>query len=450
MVLYNAFMAKRSQYICQQCGYSQIGWSGRCPNCDSWGTLVEQIIDTSVKKTGKKIQSDQIKTPKTLSSISAKSTKRISSGITEMDNLLGGGFVPGQVVLLAGEPGIGKSTILLQISVKLGKVLYVSGEESVSQIKTRANRLNINSEGILLLEETNVDYIIQSATQALNSRLKPKLLIIDSIQTIYTNDLSGMAGSIGQVRECAYRLTQFAKKNSLPTVIVGHITKEGSIAGPATLAHIVDTVCWFEGEKEQNLRLIRSLKNRFGPTDEIGLFNMADTGLIPINESENLFFTNELNSIPGSVATCLMEGTRPVIIEVQALVNPTKLPYPKRIAQGIDPKRIEVILAVLIKHAKLNLFDKDVFVNIVGGIKIHEPAADLGIALAIASSAQNKPIRAKTLALGELGLLGEVRPVIAQQKRIKHARRHGFTNILSSNNINNLSTNYSFIYSSRK
>jgi DNA repair protein RadA/Sms len=343
---------------------------------------------------------------------------------------LGGGLVPGQVVLMAGEPGIGKSTLLLQVANEMGHVLYVSGEESATQIKIRANRMGIKNKKIDLLEETNIDSIIDTVGSLDNV----KALIVDSIQTLTTNDLSGVAGSVGQVRESASRLVHLAKSTHLPIFIVGQVTKQGSVAGPAALAHIVDTVLWFEGDKNQNLRLLRAVKNRFGPTDEVGIFQMEERGLISVNDSSKLFLSNTdtPNQPAGSVATSILEGTRPILVEIQSLVVPTKLAFPKRVAQGIDSRRVEVILAVLTRRSGLSLFEYDVFVNVAGGITVREPGADLAVALSIASSYFDKKLPKNTLAIGEVGLLGEVRPVTAQGKRVKEAKRLGFSNIISS------------------
>jgi DNA repair protein RadA/Sms len=333
---------------------------------------------------------------------------------------LGGGLAPGQVVLIAGEPGIGKSTLLLQLADKLGKALYVSGEESAAQLKIRADRLGVKSKTISFLEETDTDVIIE-AVEA------PSVIIVDSIQTLYINDLTGLPGSIGQVRECASRLLHLAKQKSIPLFMVGHVTKEGTVAGPAVLAHIVDTVLWFEGEKTLSLRLLRAVKNRFGPTDEVGIFSMEDRGLIGQINAEKLFITQKgKTGIPGSVVSSILNGSRPMLVEIQSLVVPTKMAFPKRAAQGIDSRRLEMLLAVLIRRASLPLYEYDVFVNVAGGITVREPACDLAVCLSIASSFFDKPLPARLVAVGEVGLLGEIREVVAQEKRVKEARRVGF------------------------
>jgi DNA repair protein RadA/Sms len=413
-------MAKHSQFVCQQCGYSQVGWAGKCPECGAWGSLVESLISSS--KTSKSSKSES-KKPIFLSSISSKKTKHLSTKIPELDRVLGGGLVPGQVVLLAGEPGIGKSTILLQLSQKLPNSLYISGEESIGQIKLRADRLGIKSKSLLILEETDVDAIIETVNHL--STPKPSLIIIDSIQTMFTQDLSGMSGSVGQVKECTSRLTKIAKNFSVPLILVGHVTKEGTVAGPATLSHMVDSVLWFEGNRELSLRILRSIKNRFGPTDEIGIFSMKVSGLEAANE-ESLFLTNLSKRVSGSAITCLLEGTRPILVEIQSLVVPTKSTFPRRIAQGLDSRRLEVVIAVLSRRCGLPLYENDIFVNVVGGITIKEPAADLAVALSLASSFYNRPLPGKSVYLGEVGLLGEIRAVSDEGKRYSFAKRHGF------------------------
>jgi DNA repair protein RadA/Sms len=360
-----------------------------------------------------------------LSDIKSSATKRISTKISELDRVLGGGLVPGQVVLIAGEPGIGKSTLLTQISDKLGNVLYVCGEESASQIAVRAKRLGVTSKNIQLLEDTDADSVVETISSLQADSLQA--VIVDSIQTMTTSDLSGMAGSVGQVRECAFRLLKAAKEKNIPLFLVGHVTKEGTVAGPAVLAHIVDTVLWFEGDKTLTTRVLRAVKNRFGPTDEVGVFQMEDAGLIPVDNIERAFLEKGIKNVSGSVVTSVMQGTRPLLVEIQALVVPTKLAIPRRVAQGIDSRRLELLLAVLTRRCGLPVYDYDVFVNVAGGLKVTEPASDLAICLAVASSYFDKPISNKTIAVGEVGLLGEIREVVAQDKRIKEARRMGFT-----------------------
>ncbi|OGM57587.1 DNA repair protein RadA [Candidatus Woesebacteria bacterium RIFCSPHIGHO2_12_FULL_46_16] len=412
-----------SQFVCQQCGYSQVGWAGKCPNCGSWGSLVETVIREVGRKEQNKGAGKRVE-PVSLGSIPSRKTSRISTKISELDRVLGGGLVPGQVVLIAGEPGIGKSTLLLQLADKIGNALYVSGEESAGQIKVRADRLGVKSKTLKFLEETDVEQIIESIDNQF-------LVVVDSIQTMTTDDLSGLAGSVGQVRECTFRLLKSAKAKNIPLFLVGHVTKEGSVAGPAVLAHIVDTVLWFEGDKTLTLRLLRAVKNRFGPTDEVGIFEMEDKGLTSQTNAEKIFLTGGRKDVPGSVVSSILQGSRPLLVEIQSLVVPTKMAFPKRVAQGVDARRLELLLAVLIRRCGLPLYEHDVFVNVAGGIKVTEPACDLAICLSIASAFLDKPVKKTTLALGEVGLLGEVRQVVAQEKRLKEARRLGFTTPVS-------------------
>lgn len=426
-----AEMAKHSQYICQQCGYSQVGWAGKCPNCGSWGSLVETFTEGGRSSKSAKARVGVAK-PVSLSSVPSGKTARIVTKIPELDRVLGGGLVAGQVVLIAGEPGIGKSTLLLELADKIGNALYVSGEESVSQVAVRAKRLGIKGKSLKFLEETNTDSVVG----AIDS---PSLLIIDSIQTMVTDDLNGLAGSVGQVRECASRLLKAAKEKNIPLFLVGHVTKEGTVAGPAVLAHIVDTVLWFEGDKSLTLRLLRAVKNRFGPTDEVGIFEMQDKGLVSLVSAEKIFLSTVRKEVPGNVVSSILSGTRPLLVEIQSLVVPSKLPFPKRTAQGIDPRRLELILAVLIRRVGLPLYEYDVFVNVAGGIKVTEPGVDLAMALSIASAYFDKPVKKNVIAIGEVGLLGEVREVVGQDKRVKEARRLGFTDPITDKETKYLS-----------
>ena len=458
-------MAFHSKYVCQQCGYESTGYLGKCPECGTWNSLVETVVEVGRSRSesvrnGKTSAGGSAKTIK-LSDIKSASIKRISTEISELDRVLGGGLVPGQVVLIAGEPGIGKSTLLTQLAatlsvgvgqelVKVGSksnrdngqtvtnfnqktVLYVCGEESSNQVKVRADRLNIKNANIDLLEETNVDSIINTIN-TINSMQDRVLnaIIVDSIQTMTTEDLSGMAGSVGQVRECANRLLHIAKSLQIPLLLVGHVTKEGTVAGPAVLAHIVDTVLWFEGDKTLTTRVLRAVKNRFGPTDEVGVFEMMDAGLKPMSDISKAFLEKSKKQVSGSIVTSVMQGSRPILVEIQALVVPTKLAIPRRVAQGIDSRRLELLLAVLTRRSGLPLYDNDVFVNVAGGFKITEPASDLAICLAVSSAFYDKPLSGKLIAVGEVGLLGEIREVVAEEKRIKEARRLGFSEPVSS------------------
>lgn len=425
---------QRSLFVCQQCEYESTKWFGRCPNCSEWNTAVETIVSTESKKLKAGIGKGAVTKPISLTSVTSKLTKRISTRISELDRVLGGGIVPGQAILIAGEPGIGKSTILLQLADKLAKkskktsTLYVSGEESVRQTKIRADRLGIKNENIKLMEETDIDVVIDEGRNKENT-----FLIIDSIQTMSTSDLSGMAGSVGQVRECAYRLVRLAKRRNVPVFIVGHVTKQGTVAGPSVLMHIVDTVLWFEGDKTLTTRMLRVVKNRFGATDEVGIFEMKDKGLIDISNPEKLFISKGTEAVSGSIVTSILQGTRPILIEVQALITQTKMAYPKRVAQGIDAKRFELLLAVLQRRVGLPMGDYDCFVNVTGGISVkNDPSSDLAICLAVASAYFDKPLAKGTLALGEVGLLGDIREVVSQDKRDRESARQGYKNVIST------------------
>ncbi|TSC53639.1 MAG: DNA repair protein RadA/Sm [Microgenomates group bacterium LiPW_16] len=359
--------------------------------------------------------------PQKLSEVKSLSQKRISSGFVELDRVLGGGVVPGSVILLAGDPGIGKSTLLLQLAAKLGG-LYILGEESPEQVKIRSERLKIKGDHLLLLSQTDVDMI---CTQIEEER--PLLVVIDSIQTLTTSDLSGTAGTVGQVRESAAKLARIGKRLGVPIFLIGHVTKEGAIAGPMVLEHLVDTVLFLEGERFYPGRTLRSFKNRFGPTDEVGVFQMKEEGLVEVKNPSELFLWEWEKETPGSVVVPILEGTRPILVEIQALVVPSSLAYPRRIASGFDFSRLTILAAIISKRLGLPLSTFDVFVNIPGGLKISEPAADLGIALSIVSNFKGKALPAKSFAFGEVGLLGEVRRVLGEEKRIKEARRLGFT-----------------------
>jgi len=426
-------MAKsHSKYICQQCGYSQVGWAGKCPNCGSWGSLVETVVSTksSAGRSSSTSRSGKETKPVSLASIPSQKTLRISTKISELDRVLGGGLTAGQVVLLAGEPGIGKSTLLLQLADKIGNTLYVSGEESASQIAIRAQRLGIRDRTLQLLEETDVDAVVETLSAS-----SFKGVVVDSIQTMSTGDLTGLAGSVGQVRECAFRLLKKAKQTNVPLFLVGHVTKEGTVAGPAVLAHIVDTVLWFEGDKSLTLRLLRAVKNRFGPTDEVGIFEMMDKGLVGETNVEKIFLTKGKKEVAGSVISSIMQGTRPLLVEIQSLVVPTKMAFPRRVAQGIDSRRLELLIAVLTRRCGLPLYESDCFVNVAGGISAKDPACDLAICLSLASAYFDKPITGRVIAMGEVGLLGEIREVVAQDRRLREAGRLGFTNFISSKSV---------------
>lgn len=446
-------MGFHSKYVCQQCGYESTGFMGKCPECGTWNSLVETVTENVGKgKSKSKRNSSSVRqsksSPINLSDIKISAITRTSTKISELDRVLGGGLVSGQAILIAGEPGIGKSTLLTQLAGQLSansnqsSVLYVCGEESANQVKVRAERLGIKKSNVQLLEETDVDNIIytfelltaelKSDSKTVNQLNSLSAVIVDSIQTMSTSDLSGMAGSVGQVRECAFRLIQACKSKNIPLFLVGHITKEGTVAGPAVLAHIVDTVLWFEGDKTLTIRILRAVKNRFGPTDEVGVFEMKDNGILPVTDAEKLFLEKSHKNVAGSVVTSVMQGTRPLLVEIQALVVPTKLAIPRRIAQGIDSRRLEMLLAVLTRRCGLPMYDQDVFINVAGGLKVTEPATDLAICLAVASAYFDKPLSSKLIAVGEVGLLGEIREVVAQDRRLKEAKRMGFTITVSS------------------
>jgi DNA repair protein RadA/Sms len=434
-------MAKvKSKFVCQQCGYESTGWLGKCPSCHNWNSFVETIQETQDK--GRKVGlTTGVSQAIRLGEIDAKGYLRIPTTIPELDRALGGGLVNGQVVLLAGEPGIGKSTLLLQVAAALEKklnVYYVSGEESVEQVALRAERLGLKKKetNIFLVSENDIDRVLGSLRGD-----KAGLVIIDSIQTMTTEDLSGAAGAVGQVRECTERIIKTVKPMKTPAFIVGHVTKEGAIAGPRVLEHLVDTVLWFEGSRNETLRIIRAVKNRFGPTDEAGVFEMQETGLVSVDNPSRLFLSEHKSPVtetPGSVVTCIMEGTRPLLIEVQALVVPSQVPIPRRVASGLDFSRLQVLVAVLSRRLGLPLGSQDIFVNVVGGIRVDQPAADLAITLAITSAFKNTPVGEKTVIFGEVGLLGEVRPTADLARRSKESKRLGYTKVISSDNARTL------------
>lgn len=410
-------------YQCQACAYSSPKWLGKCPDCGAWNSMVEEKTAAGTRHSAQ-TYSHKVQ-PQPLSSISGGKEKRMPTGINEFDRVLGGGLVAGSVILVGGDPGIGKSTLLIQaassLSEKSGKVLYVSGEESPEQIKLRAERLSIDSDNIILLPETNLETIINTAID-----ISPGTIVIDSIQTMYTEELTSAPGSVGQVRECAAKLMSFAKRAGIPLFIIGHVTKDGAIAGPRVLEHIVDTVLYFEGDRGHAYRILRTVKNRFGSTNEIGVFEMTGLGLIAIENPSELFLSERPRDASGSTVVACIEGTRPLLIELQALVSQTTFGMPRRTCIGVDFNRVNLLVAVLEKIAGLHLGGMDIFVNVVGGIKIIEPAVDLGIIAAIASSFREIPINTKTLVFGEIGLSGEIRAVSQVESRIKEAAKIGF------------------------
>ncbi len=433
-----------SQYICQSCGATSPKWQGQCSQCGAWNSLVEELkpVVTARKKhsavASVQLLHSTVSFPEVELTKSSKS--RFSTSIGEFDRVLGGGLVEGMVVLVGGEPGVGKSTLLTQTVVGLlqsefGEILYVAGEESPSQISLRINRiLDIDNKKysekklsqLHFFTATNVDLLVAQIQNR-----PPALVIIDSIQTLSTDDLSGASGSIGQVREVADRIVTCVKPLGIPTFLVGHVTKDGSIAGPKVLEHMVDTVLELSGERSTQLRLLRALKNRFGATDEVGVFQLSDTGIVEVSNPSELFLEQREGDVAGSATVAVLEGTRPLLVEIQALVVESQLAMPRRVGRGIELSRIQLLAAVLQKHARLPLGNTDIFVNVAGGFYIKEPAVDLGVAVAIASSLKNKKIPQKTIFIGEIGLLGEIRSVSFLDKRIKEAKRLGFTQIYS-------------------
>ncbi|MEK7073795.1 MAG: DNA repair protein RadA [Patescibacteria group bacterium] len=427
-------MKLRSSYVCQQCGYETPQWYGKCPNCAQWNTLIETVKEVAGGAKGNDMRTRPLAAiPQKLSQVRHIEKNRLKSAFGEFDRVVGGGIVPGSVTLLAGDPGIGKSTLLLHILGSVGG-LYVSGEESAEQVKLRAKRLGIDGENISILSETNAENIV-GALAALEEK---SLVIVDSIQTLSSSDLEGMAGSVGQIRHSAEILIAAAKTQGIPMIIIGHVTKEGAIAGPKVLEHMVDAVLYLEGERFANARILRTLKNRFGAIEEVGIFEMAEEGLKEVSNPSALFLQDRVKNVPGSAVTVILEGTRPMLVEIQALVVPTQLAMPRRVASGIDYNRLQLLVAILSKRLNLPLGGFDVFVNVSGGLKIAEPAADLAIAMAIFSSFKNKALDPKAAAFGEVGLLGEVRRVGSEERRTKEARRLGFPVVYSPQTVKNL------------
>lgn len=416
--------AKGSVFFCGECGYESTKWLGKCPACGSWNTMLEQKKVSSVPSINSLAYAHAIP----LADVTTTASGRVSSGIGELDRVLGGGIVPGSVTLLGGDPGIGKSTLLMQTAAELtkqGTVLYVTGEESASQLKLRAERLGVGGD-MLILAENDL-----SAIESEVDRVKPAYVMIDSIQTMYSADCSGTNGSISQIREATSLITRMAKRTGAATFIVGHVTKDGSIAGPRILEHMVDTVLYFEGDRQDSFRLLRSVKNRFGSTDEIGVFEMRSTGMAEISDPSTLFITG--TDLPGCAVTCAMEGTRPMMVEVQALLSTSPFSNPRRMAAGLDNNRLVLLLAVLEKKAGLRFYDKDVYTNVVGGIRLDERACDLAVAMCIAGAGADIALPPRTAILGELSLTGEVRPVNRLDKRIQECARLGFSHIVVPN-----------------
>ena len=414
----------KTVYVCAKCGEASPKWSGKCNNCGEWNTLSEEIVSKSIK--GRRLQPSNNAGPVLLSDFDSEATQKITTNIGELDRVLGGGLVPGSVVLVAGDPGIGKSTLMLQMAAKVskgisGEIIYSAGEESGEQVKMRAERIGLNTTDILLLPENNIDIVLQHLHSKSNG-----LLIVDSIQTAYTENLESFAGSVSQVRETAGMLLKFAKTTGNSVFIVGHITKEGSIAGPKMLEHTVDTVLYMEGEKLHSYRILRCIKNRYGSTNEIGVFEMRDKGLVEVKNPSQFFLTGREEMVPGSIVVVSMEGRRPILIEIQALVSRSSYGTPQRNTTGVDNRRLSMMIAVLEKRAGLMLGMSDVFVNLTGGLKISETSIDLGIVVAMASSFKDKPVDDGVVIIGEVALGGEVRPVSFLSRRLKESFDLGF------------------------
>ena len=420
-------LKSKSVFVCQQCGKESPKWLGHCPDCGTWNSFVETAV--SPYRAFYSRPALKGNKPQELSTVERSTLSRLSVGFSEINRVLGGGLVPGSVVLIAGEPGIGKSTLLLQASAMIAKdkrpTCYISGEESVNQVKLRAERLNIDGEGLFFLSEADMAIIMEHLEQ-----ISPKLVVIDSIQTMYLEDISGMPGSVSQVRECTSRIMRWAKESNVPVLLAGHVTKDGSIAGPGTLEHIVDVVLYFEGEPFSSYRMLRGIKNRFGSTNEVGLFEMGNSGLMEVDNPSQALLSRHTDATVGSVVVSTLEGSRPLLVELQALTTATSFTLPRRIANGVDFNRLLLIIAVLTKRAGLRLFNQDVIVNVTGGLRLNEPAVDLGIALAIASSFSDRVPISGSIVLGEVGLNGELRTVPQVERRIAEAARLGFKTCL--------------------
>lgn len=421
-------MAKqKSKFVCQECGYETPKWMGKCPGCHQWNTFVEEVVAS--KSAGRHTfvtgnQSGKVK-PERITDIQSHKEPRIETDMPEVNRVLGGGIVPGSLVLIGGDPGIGKSTILLQVSSQLArkklKVLYISGEESPKQTKLRADRLGVLSEDLYVLSETNMADVSHQIDQ-----IKPSFVVIDSIQTIFKEDVTSAPGSVTQVRECTSELMRIAKSNGIPIFIVGHVTKEGSIAGPRLLEHMVDAVLYFEGERHHTFRILRSVKNRFGSTHEMGIFEMKEEGLREVENPSEIFLEERSQGAAGSTVVASMEGSRPMLVEIQALISPTSYGNPRRMATGLDHNRVPLLMAVLEKRVGMLLQNQDAYVKVAGGVKLDEPAIDLAVAVSIASSFQDRPSKADDILIGEVGLTGEIRRVARIEQRVQEAAKLGF------------------------
>ena len=426
----------RIKYICTSCGYESLRWLGKCPECDSWNSFSEELVETSKRKNDSSIK--QKSSIYKINEVSATEEDRVKTGIKEFDRVLGGGIMPGSVILLGGDPGIGKSTLAMQAAANISSnVLYVTGEESPKQIKLRALRLKIKSDNFFILAETNLNNILSSIKES-----QPSVVVIDSIQTMHSEQFDNSPGTVTQIRECTSLLMEEAKKSHFAVILIGHVTKEGIIAGPKVLEHIVDTVLQFEGESNHSFRILRSQKNRFGSTNEIGIFEMHENGLVEVKNPSELFLSDREKNVSGSAITASVEGTRPILLEVQALVTPSNYGNPQRVTTGFDNRRLSILLAVLEKRANLRLSANNVFLNMAGGVRIMEPAVDLAVCCSIASSLLDKIIDNKLVLIGEVGLGGEIRSVGNIEKRIQEAEKLGFKKIvIPGNNLKNLKLN---------
>jgi len=436
---YTRLAKVKIRFVCQECGHEAPQWLGKCPGCAAWNSMVEEVVSKSETKI--RHNSNEGTKPRPITEVDNLPVPRLATGVGEFDRVLGGGIVPGALILIGGDPGIGKSTMLLQVACSVsqvyGKVLYVSGEESAVQTKMRAERLNKLSEQLLIMTETDLEEITLVA-----NRLKPALMIIDSIQTMYSSEIPSAPGSVGQVRESTGKLLRLSKESGIPIAIIGHVTKEGNIAGPRILEHMVDVVLYFEGDKSHAFRILRAIKNRFGSTHESGIFSMEEDGLLEVKNPSGLLLMERAESAPGSVVLACMEGIRPILIEIQALVSTTCFGMPRRMAAGFDYNRLILLMAVLEKRVGLMLANQDAYVNAVGGIKITEPAADLAVILAVASSFRNISLDSQTVVMGEVGLTGEVRMVSRVDIRIKEAAKLGFKRfVIPTGNVKGLKIN---------
>ncbi len=425
--------AKRTtKFVCQACGYESAKWMGKCPNCNEWNQMVEALEPSKKSRSAFNRTGEPSKaTP--ITQIASETEKRVETNMPELNRVLGGGVVPGSMVLVGGDPGIGKSTLLLQVSAQLTltnkKVLYISGEESIKQTKLRAERLQVSGDNLYVYAETNLE-----AVQETIDFVKPDFVVIDSIQTVYHPDVTSAAGSVSQVRECTATLMRIAKMQNIAIFIVGHVTKEGAIAGPRLLEHMVDTVLYFEGERHHAYRILRAVKNRFGSTNEMGIFEMRDVGLVEVANPSEVFLEERLEGASGSTVVASMEGTRPVLVEIQALVSPTMFGNAKRMATGIDYNKVSLIMAVLEKRVGLMLQNQDAYLKAAGGVKLDEPAVDLAVAVSVASSYRDKPTRSTDCFIGELGLTGEIRRVARIEQRVQEAAKLGFKRIFIPKN----------------